>query len=344
MAGSGGYIGMRPSLNKGVWRLDNSFERFQHPFTTMVATGGTITSFAYGIYTFNAHTFNYTGSDQTFTITNKGIGGPLLITAVMWGAAGGGASAEGYSDSGGPGGHASGNIDVSGFSSLVVQVGGGGGRGETSRPARPYPAGGFNSVRTGYTSGCGGGRSAIFNSSVSAANALMIAGGGGGAGGHGGGGPYSGNGTTGGPGGGTNGGGGRDFGGSLLTNGGTQSAPGSYQTSGQVGTPPGQLQGGDAGNGTNFSSGGWNAAGGGGDGWYGGGAQEAHAGGGGGSGYFNPLYVTSGYLEASTIGTSKLGSTSPPQTSSQFYSAGIGAGGANANGGNGKVVIIYRVT
>lgn len=343
MAGSGGYIGMRPALNKGMWQLSNSVENFQHPFTALTATGGTLTTTTFGSYTFNIHTFSYTGSDQTFTITNRGIGGPLLVTAYMWGAAGGGASAEGYSDSGGPGGFATGFIDVTEMSSLIVQVGGGGGRGDTSRPARPYPAGGLNSVRSGYTSGCGGGRSAIFKTSVSAVNAILIAGGGGGAGGHGNGGASAGNGITGGAGGGTTGGGGFAYNGATIVNGGTQSAPGSYQTGGLVGTAPGQLQGGDAGNGTAFPTG-WNAAGGGGDGWYGGGAQEAHIGGGGGSGYFNPLYVSSGSLQSTTLSSSKLGSTSPPQTGNAYYAAGIGAGGANANGGNGRIVMIYRAT
>lgn len=353
MTGSGGYIGMRPALNKGVWRLENSFEGFQHPFTTMTATGGTITTQTYGSYTFNIHTFSFTGSNQTFTITNKGVGGSLILTAIMWGGAGGGSSAEGYNDSGGAGGYASGNIDVSGMSSLIVQVGGGGGRGSNARPSRPYPSGGLNAVRTGYTSGCGGGRSGIFNSSTTASNALLIAGGGGGAGGHGGGGGTAGYGTTGGNGGGSVGKGGGNLGysslsatpGEIAAMGGTQSAPGSYQTTGLVGTAPAQLQGGDAGDGSLFGAGGaWNAAGGGGDGWHGGGASEAHTGGGGGSGYFNPNFVTSGSLQSTAFVGGKLGSINPPQTSSIYYSAGIAVGGANADGGNGKVVIIYRAS
>lgn len=358
MAGSGKYIGIKPYYKSGIWTLDNSPDKFIHPFISpIVATGGTITTASYGGITFNIHTFSYTGSDQTFTITNKGNpGSDRFITAYMWGAAGGGSSAEGYNDSGGAGGYATGVINVTDIGSLVVQVGGGGGRGSTSRPARPYPAGGLNALRSSYTSGCGGGRSALFRSSISATNAVLIAGGGGGAGGHGGGSGKAGLGTTGGNGGGTVGGGPSSLGYSSLSGdtgelgimGGTQSAAGSYQTTGQLGTAPGQLQGGDAGDGGLWQSGGaggyWNAAGGGGDGWYGGGASEAHTGGGAGSGYYNPLFVSSASLEKTAFVGGKLSSVNPPQTSSAYYSAGIGVGGANADGGNGKIVIVYRAT
>lgn len=272
--------------------------------------------------------FTYTGANQTFTKP----AGVSKINVYMWGAAGGGSNAEGYSDAGGPGGYASGTIDITPFASLIVQVGAGGGRtdGGTTKPARPYPYGGLPEVRSGYTSGAGGGRSAIFTSSVVAANALLIAGGGGGAGGHGGGGGYAGCNMGGGSGGGTNGIGGSGYSNcnATLTNFGTQSS-----SNGSSGSQGAQLQGGDANTG--------NAAGGGGDGWYGGGGLDAHNGGGGGSGYFNPAYVTNNTFESTAFTTGKKATVNPAQTGSTYYAAGIAVGTANGNGGNGRVVIVY---
>lgn len=344
---NGGFKGT-PSTTGGMWKQSDALYGglgFRQRFFPVAATGGTITTSIINNELYNIHTFSYTGSDQTFSVSN--IGSLGYVEVYMWGGAGGGANAEGYSDSGGPGGYAYGILSVKNFlsSSILVQVGSGGGvsSGGTSRPTRPYPAGGLPALRTGYICGAGGGRSGLFISSISAANALLIAGGGGGGAGHGGGGTTAANGTTGGGGGGSTGGGARSVDGSLVTNGGTQSSPGSYQNTGLVGTAPAQLQGGDAGNGTNFGSGGWNSAGGGGDGWYGGGCQEAHVGGGGGSGYYHPSFVTNASLQATTVGSGKVSSTNPPQTGSTYYSSGIGVGNANAAGGNGKVVIVYKI-
>lgn len=305
------------------------------------ATGGDV-SLANG---YVVHTFSYTGADQQLTISQAGSAKKIEI--FIWGAAGGGASAEGYSDPGGPGGYAYGEYFVQSIGSIIVQVGQGGGRTSgTSRPPRSYPNAGLPSIRNNYISGAGGGRSAIFTSSVSASNALLVAGGGGGASGHGGGSAWATRGTTGGQGGGLVGGKGRSpysDDGSETDNGGTQSAGGTT-SSGSGNGGAAQFRGADAGNGTPFESGGWNAAGGGGDGWYGGGAiVPNHQGGGGGSGYIGSS-ITSGVLESTNILDTRYSSSiNPPQTGNQYYQTGIGRGNVNGTGGNGLVIIRYLI-
>jgi len=285
--------------------------------------------------------FTFTGADQTFSIPS----GLTRVNAYLWGAAGGGASAEGYSDAGGAGGYAYGLINTSSLTTLLVQVGEGGGRTNngSGRPTRPYPNAGLPSVRNSYTSGAGGGRSAIFNSSASAANAILIAGGGGGASAHGGSSGAAGSNMSGGNGGGSSGTGSMGYSSAnveLTALAGTQIAGGSSDSG--VGRVAAQFQGADAGNGTLWDSGGWNTSGGGGDGWYGGGCvNNQHAGGGGGSGYSNSTYVTGGVLTASAITSGKKSTVAPPQTASAYYSSGIGQGNVNATGGNGRVVLVY---
>jgi hypothetical protein len=304
-----------------------------------IATGGTITT-AGG---FKIHTFSYTGSDQTFSV----VSGSTDITAYIWGAAGGGSNAEGFSDPGGPGGYATGVIPV-GAGSYLIQVGSGGGvvtGGGNTRPARAYPNGGLPPTRNGYFAGGGGGRSAIFaNNAVSAGNARLIAGGGGGASGHGGGSAWAARGCTGGAGGGTTGGFGRDPYDGAEPNqdtGGTQSAGGVFATpTGNGGSA--QFQGADVGTGVGFDSGGPNQAGGGGDGWYGGGwAANRHAGGGGGSGYLHSS-VTSGTLSSATVNDGRYSSAiEPPESGNTYYQGGVGRGNVYATGGNGLIVIRY---
>jgi len=341
-----GTTAQRPGNNAGIIRYNTTTGVAEYNdggnwksigFVPIAATGGTITETTINGIPHKVHTFSYTGSNQTFSVSGFGTEG--IITAYLWGAAGGGANAEGFSDPGGPGGFSTGKINLNGRSILVVQVGQGGTQGSTSRPAtRPYPNGGFMSLRSSYTSGAGGGRSAIFSSSVTTGNALMIAGGGGGASGHGGGSGFSTRSGSGGGGGGTAGGTGQSTYQAVIANGASQTAAGT--TSGGSGRNPGQLAGADAGNGTAFSAG-WNAAGGGGDGWWGGGAIDAnHQGGGGGSGYLaGEIFL--GSLESTTVGVTRVTTLNPPQTSNQFYQTGIGRGNNNAVGGNGLVIIAY---
>lgn len=302
-----------------------------------IATGGTITT-AGG---FKIHTFAYTGSDQTFVVQ----AGTTDITAYVWGAAGGGSNAEGYSDPGGPGGYATGVITVA-PSTYLIQVGSGGGvvtGGGNTKPARAYPNGGLPPKRDGYFAGGGGGRSAIFaNNAVSAGNARLIAGGGGGASGHGGGSGWAARGCTGGPGGGTEGGTGRSpYDQAESANGGTQSAGGSYGTPSSNGGSA-QFQGADVGGDAGFGAGGPNQAGGGGDGWYGGGwIPNLHQGGGGGSGYIHSS-VASGVLSSTTINDSRYSTAiEPPEAGNSYYQGGVGRGNVYGTGGNGLIVIRY---
>lgn len=297
---------------------------------TALANGGRVRS------------FNYTGGNQSWTVP----AGVSLVSAYLWGAAGGGANAEGFSDAGGPGGFTSGNILVSPGQTIVVQVGQGGEKtdGGGTRPPRPYPNGGLPSVRTGYISGAGGGRSALFLESFSVENTLLVAGGGAGAAGHGGGGGSSGVNMAGGSGGGSVAGGGSGY---TFPNveriilAGTQSAGGSNISSRPFGRNAGQFIGGDAGNGQLWSAG-FNAAGGGGDGWYGGGTiDDEHAGGGGGSGYFNPTLAPGTSLEKTAFSAGKKTSIVPPNDKHPGYVSGIAVGTANQIGGNGRVVIFY---
>lgn len=287
-------------------------------------------------------TFNTTSADQSFSIPS----GLTKISATMWGAGGGGSDAEGYQDSGGAGGYATGDIDVSSMSSLVIAVGKGGQKtggsndsypsgidgAENGIPARSYYKGGKASNRVSYVSGNGGGLSGIFNGSLSFANSLLIAGGGGGAGGHGGGGANAGNSCAGGNGGyytSTS-----DTAGSGHTYNGTQpSNAGTLTQAGATVGLAGQLHGGDR-TATN-------AGGGGGSGYYGGGQGSTHGGGGGGSSYYNSTYVSNQAFANTATHSGKQSSIAAPNNSHSLYSSGVGTGNANADGGNGKVVISY---
>lgn len=333
-----GTLRFNTDTGVGEFYLGTSWRTFG--YAPIVASGGTVSQTTIGSTSYNVHTFNYTGANQTFTISSAGSTGNVQVH--MWAGAGGGASGEGYTDPGGAGGYSYGIINIASFSSLIVQVGGGG---TIGRGTRTYPAGGLASVRSTYASGNGGGRSGIFYGSVTQGTALLIAGAGGGGAGHGGGGTSRG--SQGGAGGGATGESGYSSYQSITANGASQSAAGTQGNKpGYNGLSSGALQGGDAGEGTAWSTG-WNQAGGGGDGYFGGGAiNDLHQGGGGGSGYFNPSYVTSGLLSSNPSGTNAagLGPLNPPQTSNTFYSSGIGVGNNNANGGNGKVVILYALS
>ena len=312
-------------------------------FTVSAATSSDTSTRAFTINVKQpvTQTFNYTGSVQSFSVPS----GVTAVTATMWGGAGGGSIGEGTDGTGGAGGFATGTVNTTSISSFAVAVGGGGtvtGNG-SSRGSRAYPNGGLASLRSNYQNGNGGGLSGIFNGSFTFSNSLIIAGGAGGSGGKGG----AGVGSTGGHGGGSTGGGGHssNAGGSMTTTGATQSAAGASPTSGGLpsGTAPGQLQGGDSGNGQAWNAS-WNATGGGGSGYYGGGSIDSnHAGGGGGSGYLHPTLVSSGTLTG--LGHAASGSPStinPPQTSNTHYSSGIAVGKLGAvTGGNGKLVITY---
>jgi hypothetical protein len=106
-----------------------------------------------------ATTFSYTGAAQSYVV------GPCVTKVLVetWGAQGGGSN-------GGPGGYASGVLDVSGGATLIVQVGG---------------QNGYNGGGAGTSSGAaanGGGGSDVRVAPAAVGNRVIAAGGGGGGG------------------------------------------------------------------------------------------------------------------------------------------------------------------
>ena len=299
-------------------------------FTIRATAGSKTTDRAFSITVLApvTTTYNYTGSDISFSVPS----GVQRIFADMWGGAGGGGSGESYSDSGGAGGFASGNINIFGMSTLIFQVGQGGGKTGTSggSTGTAYPNGGANTAgRTNYNSGGGGGYTGIFNGSVSQANCLLLAGGGGGAGGHGGGTGTSGNSGSGGNGGGL-------FSGTNDTSGAGYAGYSGGRTS-NAGDP--SL---NSGNGYALSAGGSGSdQGAGGSGYWGGKGGTSHGGGGAGEGFTHASLVQSATQSATGSHSGKQGSINPPQTGNSFYASGIARGNQNGTGGNGKLVIQY---
>lgn len=241
--------------------------------------------------------FNYTGSDQQWVV-------PLGVTQVfidVFGAQGGTSTSPG---DGGLGGKMRAVINVTPGETLLLMVGGQ----PTSRLAVYGNGGngGSNSANASNQSMAGGGMSGVFKTSITMANAILIAGGGGG-------GAKS---RTGGAGGGLTGG--------VSTNDSTRGGKGGTQTAG--GAAGSQLDGnviapaagslGTGGAGGTVSPGTWNSGGGGGGGYYGGGGGAGggnyFSGGGGGSSWAN----SSVCFQISTI--------------------------ANFNSGHGKIVIYYN--
>ena len=224
------------------------------------------------------YVFNYTGSDQSFTV-------PANVTWIyvkLWGAGGGAGRAGGwnYGADGGSGGFTRGLIPVTPGATVYVKIGSGGTtvNGTTSQ----YGGGGVASNNSDITyGGQGGGFCGLFNSSIAFANALAIAGGGGG-----GGSSRAWNGNIGGAGGG------------IAGMRGNSPYDGKWGMSGGPGT---QNAGGGGGSGASNNGGSGSAlqggvsaantyGGGGGGGYYGGGGgayseSNTMGGGGGGSGY-----------------------------------------------------------
>lgn len=279
------------------------------------------TTFSIGEVPLTTQTFSYVSDAlQEFTVPE----GVTSIRVKMWGPGGGTGNYAG-AGGGGPGGYSSGVLSVTPGETLFLAVGSGGkhpvstsGNGGLGG----WPGGGFG-TRGDASGGGGGGLTGIFNTSMSQANALMIAGGGGGATGFGNFGAGGGGGLTGGSGSGGSG------------TGATQSAGGSVG-----GTA---LAGGTAfTDNTTYQS---NDCGGGGSGYFGGGAGQGDGrAGGGGSGFLHATRVTGGATITGSNANSGTGSTLPPNTVDSNYSAGIGIGGAangaaGNDGGNGYIVL-----
>lgn len=108
-------------------------------------------------------TLQSTGGEQIYYVppyTN-------MLEVELFGAAGGGSYGEGVAGTGGCGGYAYGLVSVTPGMAITVQVGQGGGRrGSSTLVPRAYPAGGVAPYRSSYTTGQGGGRSAILGASV----------------------------------------------------------------------------------------------------------------------------------------------------------------------------------
>ena len=315
-----------------------------------------------------SQSFAYTGATQTYVVPD----GVEAVLLKAWGAAGGGSSAGQPSGAqhlnpGGPGGYASGVVDVAAGDTLEIAVGGGGMYRANTLASGGWPNGGDAGGRIGFGYGGGGGRSHVSVVRGGASFDLLVAGGGGGAGGP------------------------TDFGFSgedyhslsstagnapavkapaLRGYGGTVDGDGCGANSGGYGSEAGSLkQGGiarpdkrlDASCDPNTCGGSCcgNAGGGGGDGWCGGSGGGVHAGGGGGSGYTHPALVRAAELLAVAYDAGCLDGglgcpsspVAPPRSGDDDYVAGVGVGykpgtkpgkiGHEAGaGGDGLVVVV----
>lgn len=214
-------------------------------------------------------TFNYTGTDQSWTSPAS----TTTLTFYLVGA-GGGAKNVASKGPGASGGFATGTYSATGSTVFKIIVGQGGNG--TVNTVYTYGGGG----KADY--GSGGGRSAI---RLSNATEDLITAGGGGGGGY--------DPKCGGAGGGTTG---QD---AVVRSGNGEHGKGATQTAGGVGGySTNSLTGGT---GVKYQGGlGQDESGGGGGGYWGGGGGGDNAGAGGGSGYFNPTLITSGVLVQGT--------------------------------------------
>lgn len=261
--------------------------------------------------------------------------GSVAVRTHVWGAGGGGGSPAGAS--GGAGGFTVGDLTLVSGTTYKFVIGDS--SGNSSNAGAPSNFGPGN-VGSG---GVGGGYSGVFTTSISQANAIIMAGGGGGAGG-------SDEGThgDGGAGGGSTGVDGSGSPQSSDGDGGTQFSGGSGGPGNAgSGSNGGPLSGGNGGPRGNSGGGG----GGGGSGYYGGGGGGGVAntsgngggGGGGGSGYLHPTLVSNGTTSQGSGGARV--ETSPltpliPGSAGRGNNADNQLGRPNANrGGLGCIVI-----
>jgi hypothetical protein len=248
----------------------------------------------------------------------------FTVTVKMWG--GGGASGYAYTSSstftetarmgaGGGGGYTTATFKFLSGSTYILRVGQGGSRSQTAAGGATYVAGGVGSSLGGAQ---GAGYSGIFKTSVSQANAILMAGGGGG-------GADTAYGTTGGAGGGdTAGDSGAGFQGG---GGGTQSAGGAASIYNSA-TAGSALTGGVAQNGHTGQNGG------GGGGYFGGGGGNV-GGGGGGSGR-----IGSGFSEIVSGASTTTGSGATPGNNSDSDRGSAGTGSSTIDkGSDGKILL-----
>jgi hypothetical protein len=279
--------------------------------------------------TLQTRIFTYTGTFQPFTV--PATISPATVTVYMWGAGGGGGYVSNPNftpGAGGAGAMIQGTFSVTPGQTLYIIVGGGGSFGNVNNQTDAQGGGGkayYDINASFWGAGSGGGRSAI-QLSQGDIDYIVVGGGGGGAVTreaitNGGSATYSGtaNGGTG-------------------STGGTQTSGGSPGTNGETGSKK-------------FGGAGWlpgNFGGGGGGGGYwgggGGGIATGYGSGGGGSSYTGNLSSVVGYNSANGVAA--------PNTTSQYYQAGIAVGGSPSStggtpgtinlGGNGLVVLTYN--
>jgi hypothetical protein len=255
------------------------------------------------------------------------------IFVYLWGGGGGGGTPGGWSfgAAGGGSGFAYGQlVNVTAGDTFILVVGGGGAVNASSSAFGGGGRASVNGVDNRYGSG-GGGYTGLFRTSVSQANAVLMAGGGGG-----GGSSRAGTGNQGGSGGGLYGQVGLspyDGKSSYAGNPGGPYSAGADASSDSANTAGGQgaLQGGNPRT---------NAYGGGGGGGYwggsGGGYSEANTmgGGGGGSGYINQAYIINGVTFSGNLNV-------PGGITASNYTGTVGYGGnPSTAGSNGYAVIV----
>jgi hypothetical protein len=267
------------------------------------------------IRTLVTQVFTYTGSIQTYTV-------PVGVTSVvlyMWGAGGGTSQPVGgfVNYSGGAGAMVQGVYTVTPASTLYVVVGKGGVTNQSIQTDAQGGGGAANSA------GGGGGRSAI---QLTSGGADVVVAGGGGGGGL----LYANNNGTGGP---------AYFSGSSPNTLAAVTGYGGTQTAGGAGGG----NGGGAGS-LKFGGAGTGPGAGGGGGYYGGGGMgngdQGWCPGGGGSSLIDNLSLIPG---ESVFGFNSTNLSGAPNTGSTYYVSNVAAGGigANATGGNGRVVVGY---
>jgi len=259
--------------------------------------------------------FSYTGSLQTYSVP----AGVTSVVLYMWGAGGGTSQSVGgfVNYSGGAGAMVQGVYPVTPASTLYVVVGKGG---VTNQSAQTDAQGGGGAANS---AGGGGGRSAI---QLTAGGADVVVAGGGGGGGL----LYANNNGTGGP---------AYFSGSSPNTLAAVTGYGGTQTAGGAGGG----NGGGAGS-LKFGGAGTGPGGGGGGGYYGGGGMgngdQGWDPGAGGSSLIDNLSLIPG---ESVFGFNSTNLSGAPNTTSPYYVSNVAAGGigANATGGNGRVVVGY---
>jgi len=280
---------IRPCIGNSNWGGVNSSScnSGTQTMTVVFVSGNTVT-----------HTFDYTGSLQTYTIPT----GVTSVTIDAWGGQG-----AGTSWAGGAGGYSKGDLAVTPGEILNLCVGGQGGVYSVGDQGT-WTGGGWNGGGLGYRNGRGGGgASDVRTGGTALANRVIVAAGGGGASGS--------SQCYGGSGGGTSGASGLRFNAAdpgFCGQGGTQGSGGSACINYGSAAAGGLGQGGNGGTSGNFDGSG------GGGGYYGGGGGD-QGGAGGGSSY------TGGVTSASTTpgirsGNGQISITYQSFTNDQTYS------------------------